>query len=144
MLHARRRADRGLTTPSALLAALEEPVGDAVDPSDPVHQTGDPTDQRYRAEQTRCRDRGDDEHADRLVGVAIDQLTEPGHHRAARGRDHPCNVVLPPAPRLDQRLAHTPVMTWPRADGSTLGERAHAIASARSRRPLRTTRWRRA
>src|SRR5678815_5614149 len=116
MLHARARPAGGPTTPSALLAALEETVGDAVDPRGPVHQAGDPADQRYRAEKARRRDRGDDEHADRLVGVAVDQLIEPGHHRAARGRDHPRDVIPPAALGLDQRLAHALVTTWPRAE----------------------------
>src|ERR1041385_1059710 len=69
--------------PSALLAALEESVGDTVDPRDTVHQAGDPTDQRQRAEQARRRHRGDHEHTDRLVGVSVGQPTQTRHHRAA-------------------------------------------------------------
>src|SRR5262249_8902521 len=120
---------------SALLAALEEAVGDTVDPRDTVHHAGEPTDQRQRAEEARRRDRGDHEHADRLVGVSVDQLPEPGHHRAARSGDHARNIVTPAAPRFDQRVAHTLVMTWtgakPRSDRSRAEQRAWENAHTR-------------
>src|ERR1700759_168197 len=92
--------------PSALLAALEVAVGDAVQPGRAVHQPGDRADQGDRTDEARARGHGHDEHADRLVGLAVDQLPQAWNHRAAHRGDDARGVVTLAAPRLDQCSAH--------------------------------------
>src|SRR4051812_19949117 len=92
----------------ALAATLDEPIGDAVQPRRAVDQARDRSEHRDGADDARARDHGNHEHADRLAGLAVHELTAPGNDRATYRGD----AAAPPAAiRFDQRFAHHSFMT---------------------------------